>query len=315
MPLKITPSKKPLPMAKRSLLRQSSQIPTEIAPLISSDSVQSPPEVASEKEQVDHSESVGSSWQTATSRRSARTLHRVQPVISSRTVVMYDDVMNNPPPASAVTSTTSVVEASTLASAESSVSTVDNNSSVGLPTSVVDSTSVLSNPSPDVNPTPVVNPTSVVESLAPAMTLVNPITGELTTLTAQQQQYITQATVTALSLTSDALAQRTLSQNLDSNRSQNVPIFSESVYVQPELSKTLRKKQKKAMNKLRLPNLSQSSESTVVSTSASLSSPVQSPVSIGTTHLVSDNTVAPSRYNPYQEKTIFLKGKIDRKLL
>jgi 3-oxoacyl-(acyl-carrier-protein) synthase len=145
------------------------------------------------------------------------------------------------------------------------------------------------------------------------MTLVNPITGELTTLTAQQQQYITQATVTALSLTSDALAQRTLSQNLDSNRSQNVPIFSESVDVQPELSKTLRKKQKKAMNKLRLPNLSQSSESTVVSTSASLSSPVQSPVSIGTTHLVSDNTVAPSRYNPYQEKTIFLKGKIDRK--
>jgi hypothetical protein len=70
-------------MAKRSLLRQSSQIPTEIAPLLSSDSVQSPPQVASEKEQVDHSESVGSSWQTATSRRSARTRHRVQPVISS----------------------------------------------------------------------------------------------------------------------------------------------------------------------------------------------------------------------------------------
>jgi hypothetical protein len=97
MPLKITPSKKPLPMAKRSLLRQSSQIPTEIAPLISSDSVQSPPEVASEKEQVDHSESIGSSWQTATSRRSARTRHRV----NSRTVLMYDNVINNPPPASA----------------------------------------------------------------------------------------------------------------------------------------------------------------------------------------------------------------------
>jgi hypothetical protein len=28
---------------------------------------------------------------------------------------------------------------------------------------------------------------------------------------------------------------------------------------------------------------------------------------------VSDNTVAPSRYNPYQEKTIFLKRHIDRK--
>jgi uncharacterized protein YfaT (DUF1175 family) len=74
-----------------------------------------------------------------------------------------------------------------------------------------------------------------VESLAPAMTLVNPITGELTTLTAQQQQYITQATVTALSLTSDTLAQRTLSQNLDSNRSQNVPIFHNGMKTHPSV--------------------------------------------------------------------------------
>jgi hypothetical protein len=60
-------------------------------------------------------------------------------------------------------------------------------------------------------------------------------------------------------------------------------------------------------------HLPSSSDSTVVSTSALLSSPVQSTVSIGTTQPVSDNTVAPSRYNPYQEKTMFLKGKIDRK--
>jgi hypothetical protein len=122
---------------------------------------------------LDPEESVNSSWQPVTSRRSARTHHRV----NSRTVMMYDNVIDNPLPASAVTSTTSVVEASTPASAESSVSTVDNNSSVGLPTSVVDSTFVLSNPSPDVNPTPVVNPTSVVESLAPAMTLVRRLHG------------------------------------------------------------------------------------------------------------------------------------------
>ena len=45
-------------------------------------------------------------------------------------VAVPNDVMINPPPASAVTSTTSVVEASTPASAASSVSTVDNNPSV-----------------------------------------------------------------------------------------------------------------------------------------------------------------------------------------
>jgi hypothetical protein len=178
MPLRITPSKRPLPVGKRSSLRNKSyevepipgpkvypsreypvpvrppplfdveaasfqtsrpQIPPESAAdtsLVLSDPMQPPPEVA-----LDPEESINPSWQIATSRRSAQTRHRVQPVISSRTVVMYDDVMNNPPPASAVTSTTSVVEASTPASAASSVSTVDNNSSVGLPTLVVDSTS------------------------------------------------------------------------------------------------------------------------------------------------------------------------------
>ena len=51
----------------------------------------------------------------------------------------------------------------------------------------------------------------------------------------------------------------------------------------------------------------------MVPTSAILSSPVQSTVSIETTQPVFYNTVAPSRYNPYQEKTMFLEGKIDRK--
>ena len=49
------------------------------------------------------------------------------------------------------------------------------------------------------------------------------------------------------------------------------------------------------------------------STSAVPPSPVESVVSTNVTHTVSDNAVAQSRYNPYQEKTLFLKGKFDRK--
>ena len=170
MPLKISPSKRPLPVGKRSSLRnrsyevepvpgrkvflsrdyptpvrppplsdaevtalQHSQIPPENATLILHDPVQSPPEVAL---LLGESSPFGSSWQTATSRRSARTLRRTAPVISALSDLsdaVHVDVMINPPPASAVTSTTSVVEASTPASAASSVSTVDNNPSVGLP--------------------------------------------------------------------------------------------------------------------------------------------------------------------------------------
>ena len=69
-----------------------------------------------------------------------------------------------------------------------SASAVDTNSSVELPTSVVDSTSVLSTPSLDVNPT----------SVGKSRTMVNPVSGLLTTLTEQQQQYIAQATVDAI---------------------------------------------------------------------------------------------------------------------
>ena len=98
----------------------------------------------------------------------------------------------------------------------------DVNSSVELQTSVVDSTSVLSTPSSDVNPT----------SVGKSRTMVNPISGLLTTLTEQQQQYIAQATVDAMSLTSDVLARRTLSHSGDSDRSLNVPTFSESAYAQ-----------------------------------------------------------------------------------
>jgi hypothetical protein len=135
MPLRITPSKRPLPVGKRSSLRKKSyevepipgpkvypsrEYPVPVRPpplsdveaasfqtsrpqihpesaadtsLVLSDPMQPPPDVA-----LDPKESINPSWQIATSRRSARTRHRVQPVISSRTVVMYDDVMNDPLP-------------------------------------------------------------------------------------------------------------------------------------------------------------------------------------------------------------------------
>ena len=348
MPLKITHSKKPLPVAKRSSLRNKSyevvpvpgrkvylsrDIPEPIRPpplsdeeaaafqssrsFVLQDPVQPPPEVAPESEELLPSIVDNSSWQTATSRRSARALrsNRSPPVIDDVSVVLHDDVISNPPPASAVSTSISVVDTTIPASAASSVSTVGNNPSVGLPTSVVDSTSVPSNPSTGVNPTSVANPTSVVNpaSVVEPRSLVNPLTGLLITLTAQQHQYIAQATLDAMSLTSDVLATRSLSQNLDSNRSMSVPLFSESAIAQTKLAKALRKKQKKTIDKIRLASMSQSSDSTVVTTSAVSSSPVESTVSTAATHSVSDNTVAPSRYNPYSEKTVYLKGKFDRK--
>ena len=124
--------------------------PLQPPPEVASDSVQPPPEVA-----PDSMESIDLSWQIATSRRSARTLRHLAPVIS-RTVVMHDDVIINPPPASAATFSTSAIDASTPASASTfSVSTVQAPTSVecpsvGLPTSVADSTSVLSNSSSEL---------------------------------------------------------------------------------------------------------------------------------------------------------------------
>ena len=61
----------------------------------------------------------------------------------------------------------------------SSVSAVDTNSSVELPTSVVDSISVLSTPSSDVNPT----------SVGKSRTMVNPVSGLVTSLTVYSSGY------------------------------------------------------------------------------------------------------------------------------
>ena len=115
--------------------------------------------------------------------------------------------MINSPPASAVC-TSILIDATSIpvSAVTSSVSAVDTNSSVELPTSVVDTTSVLSTPSSDVNPT----------SVGISRTMVNPISGLLTSLTEQQQQYIAQTTVDAMSLTSDVHARRTLSHSSDS---------------------------------------------------------------------------------------------------
>ena len=93
--------------------------------------------------------------------------------------------MIDSPPASAVC-TSILIDATSIpvSAVTSSVSAIDTNSSVELPTSVVDSTSVLSTPSSDVNPT----------SVGESRTMVNPISGLLTSLTEQQQQYIARAT-------------------------------------------------------------------------------------------------------------------------
>ena len=53
-------------------------------------------------------------------------------------------------------------------------------------------------------------------------------------------------------LTSDALTQRTLNQTLDSNRFSDVPLVSESVVAKTEVTKSLREKQKKTVDKLSL---------------------------------------------------------------
>ena len=51
----------------------------------------------------------------------------------------------------------------------------------------------------------------------------------------------------------------------------------------------------------------------MVSTSALPSSPVLSTASADLSSTLFDNTVVPSRFNPYQDKTLVLKGKFDRK--
>ena len=180
------------------------------------------------------------------------------------------------------------------------------------PTSVVESmASAL--PSSDAIPVSMVNPTSVVESTASARCLVNPITGLSTVLTTQQQEYLAQATLNAFVLSSDALAQRTLHPTLDSDRPSDAPLSSISVNAKTKVIKSNRNKQKKTVNSLRLANISQPSPSLAVSTSAIPPSSVESVVSTNVTHTVSDKTVTLPRYNPYQDKTLFLKGKFDRK--
>ena len=77
-----------------------------------------------------------------------------------------------------------------------------------------------------------------------------------------------------MSLTSDVLARRTLSHSSDSDRSLNVPTFSESALAQTKL--TLRKKQRKAVEKLRSSTPSRPFQSVVVSASALPSSPMLS---------------------------------------
>ena len=79
------------------------------------------------------------------------------------------------------------------------------------------------------------------------------------------------------------------------------------------MSKTLRKKQRQAVEKLRSTNSSQPFQSVVVSTSALPSSPMLTTASADVSSTLFDNTVAPSRFNPYQNKTLVLKGKFDRK--
>ena len=230
MPLKITPSKKPPPVAKRSSLRNrsyevqpasgrkvypsrdfaapvrpppltdeevaalqascqssrsvlrydSAQSLFEVAPdisgaanlLVLSDPSQSPSEIARRQSLEDQLSS-----QLTTSRRSASTSRNV--ILAPVRDDVCRDVLINSPPASAVC-TSILIDATSIpvSAVTSSVSAVDTNSSVELPTSVVDSTSVLSTPSSDVNPT----------SVGESRTMVNPISGLLTSLTEQQQQ-------------------------------------------------------------------------------------------------------------------------------
>ena len=92
-----------------------------------------------------------------------------------------------------------------------------------------------------------------------------------------------------------------------------MPTFSESAYAQPQMSKTLRKKQRQAVEKLRSANPSQPFQSVVVSASALPSSPVLSTASADVSSTLFDITVFPSRFNPYQDKTLVLKGKFDVK--
>ena len=204
MPSRITPSKEPVPVDKRSSLRNKSyevepasgrkiypsrgyiqpirlppisdaeaasfqtsrsvqrynpaQSPPEIAPghllmgnehLLLSDPSQSPPEIAH-----DQSASGQLPWQLTTSRRSVRASR--DNVVAPLSIDVCNDVMINPPPASAVC-TSILIDATSIpvSTVTSSVSAVDTKSSVELPTSVVDSTSALSTPSSDVNPTSV----------------------------------------------------------------------------------------------------------------------------------------------------------------
>ena len=192
MPLRITPSKGPLPVGKRSSLRNKSyevepasgrkiypsrgyvqpirppplsdeeaasfqtsrsvqrynpaQSPPEIAPehsllgnenLLISDPSQSPPEIAHDQSATDQLP-----WQLTTSRRSVRASR--DSLIAPLLINVGSNVMINSPPALAVC-TSILIDATSIpvSAVTSSVSAVDTNSSVELPTSVVDSTSVV----------------------------------------------------------------------------------------------------------------------------------------------------------------------------
>ena len=190
----------------QSLFEIAPDISGEVNPLLLSDPSQSHSEMARGQSLDDQLSS-----QLTTSLHSARASRNV--VVAPLSVDVCNDVMIISPPASSACTSISV-DATTIpvSAVTPSISAVDNNSSVGLPTSVVDSTSVLSNQSSDVNTT----------SVGESGTMVNPISGLLTLLTEQQQQYIVQATVDAMSLTSEVLARRNLSHGSDSVRSLNL---------------------------------------------------------------------------------------------
>ena len=179
-------------MIAQSLFEVAPDISGAANLLVLSDPSQSPSEIARQQSLDDQLSS-----QLTTSRRSASTSRNV--ILAPVRDDVCRDVLINSPSASAVC-TSILIDATSIpvSAVTSSASAVDTNSSVELPTSVV---VVLSTPSSDVNPT----------SVGKSRTMVNLISGLLTSLAQQQQQYIAQATVDAMSLTSDVLARRTLS--------------------------------------------------------------------------------------------------------
>ena len=127
-------------MIAQSLFEVAPDISGAANLLVLSDPSQSPPEIARQQSLEDQLSS-----QLTTSRRSASTSRNV--ILAPVRDDVCRDVLIKSPPASAVCTSILIDATSNPVSAViSSVSAVDNNSSVELPTSVVDSTSVLSTP-------------------------------------------------------------------------------------------------------------------------------------------------------------------------